>query len=228
MSPVLAGHIRPCGCGYYILIRIHDLGLWGSRKNELWCISNFDSTSGHPGFRSTTKSLPTVRATGWPAKHVRVFLVPCKNWLVQCTLLYTSGHPGFRSTTKSLPTVRATGWPVKHIRVFLVPCTNWLVQCTLLYTSGHPGFRSTIKLLPTVRATHTAKINFWNFKKTDGADITEFWHEISENNMICREEYQAVWNFIQPWFVQGKEANWVNQASNYGTSQLSIESARLV
>ena len=183
MSPVLAGHIRPCGCGYYILIRIHDLGLWGSRKNELWCISNFDSTSGHPGFRSTTKSLPTVRATGWPAKHVRVFLVPCK---------------------------------------------NWLVQCTLLYTSGHPGFRSTIKLLPTVRATHTAKINFWNFKKTDGADITEFWHEISENNMICREEYQAVWNFIQPWFVQGKEANWVNQASNYGTSQLSIESARLV
>ena len=27
--------------------------------------------------------------TGWPVKHGRIYLVPCKKWLVQCTLLYT-------------------------------------------------------------------------------------------------------------------------------------------
>ena len=27
--------------------------------------------------------------TGWPAKHCSIFLVPCKQWHVQCTLLFT-------------------------------------------------------------------------------------------------------------------------------------------
>ena len=30
--------------------------------------------------------------TGWPVTHARVFLVPCKTWLVNCTLLYSSVH----------------------------------------------------------------------------------------------------------------------------------------
>ena len=29
-------------------------------------------------------------STGWPVIHGRVFIVPCKTWLVQCTLLYSS------------------------------------------------------------------------------------------------------------------------------------------
>ena len=27
--------------------------------------------------------------TGWPDKHGRVFIVPCKMWIVQCTLLWS-------------------------------------------------------------------------------------------------------------------------------------------
>ena len=27
--------------------------------------------------------------TTWPYKHSRVFLVPCKKWLIQCTIQYT-------------------------------------------------------------------------------------------------------------------------------------------
>ena len=34
--------------------------------------------------------IPNILCTGWTVKHGRMFLVPCKTWLVQCTLLLQS------------------------------------------------------------------------------------------------------------------------------------------
>ena len=67
--------------------------------------------------------------TGWPVKHGRVFLVPCKKWLVQCTLLHTC------TLDKSL--LKGTR---KHGHVKLVTLYITYIHYTLynIYISDNP------------------------------------------------------------------------------------------
>ena len=47
------------------------------------------------------KEMRQIAYTGWPL-HGRVFLVPCKTWLFQCTLLYCHFLKGTRTTLPCL------------------------------------------------------------------------------------------------------------------------------
>ena len=89
--------------------------------------------------------------TGWPVIHGRVFLVPSKPWLVQCTLLYTLYSIEHFFTFNKVPEQHglsgvSTGWPVIHGRVFLVPCKPWLVHCPV-YATLHCTVSNTFSLL---------------------------------------------------------------------------------
>ena len=63
--------------------------------------------------------------TGWPGIRGRVFLVPCKKWLAQCTgVQYSTIQSRYKDTITTLPCLSRR----------VVPCIKWPVQWMLLYT----------------------------------------------------------------------------------------------
>ena len=72
--------------------------------------------------------------TTWPDKHGRVFLVPCKKWLVQCRLLYV------RTMDKSLFTV------TRNKRIISHPC----VQVDRDKCQGRQWSRTNVQVCDTV------------------------------------------------------------------------------
>ena len=96
-------------------------------------------------------------STGWPVQHGRVFLIPCKKWLVRCTRMR------WRISNKSwfIQVTRKTG-----------PCLT-----------GHPVPRNGL----TQFNIYNRSLNLWELSRLTGIYLLQVWDEQLSVRSCLRE-----------------------------------------